>query len=100
MKSRKEIEDLVQEYLIELKGEKVNQDRFGFEISTYLKSLASMDRNPFAANLANDAEAIAKFVNISTRKTDERIDSAIDRIEQKYGFRIKANKRISPMPTQ
>ena len=88
MKSMKEIESLVQEYLIELKDEKVNQDRFGFEISTYLKSLASMDRNPIAADLAKDTNAIAKLITLSTKKTDARRDSAIDRINQRYGLRL------------
>ena len=88
MKSMKEIESLVQEYLIELKDEKVNQDRFGFEISTYLKSLASMDRNPIAADLAKDTNAIAMLINLSTKKTDAHRDSAIDRINQKYGLRL------------
>ena len=88
MKSMKEIESLVQEYLIELKDEKVNQDRFGFEISTYLKSLASMDRNPIAADLAKDTNAIARLINLSTKKTDARRDSTIDRINQKYGLRL------------
>ena len=91
MKSMKEIESLVQEYLIELKDEKVNQDRFGFEISTYLKSLASMDRNPIAADLAKDTNAIARLINLSTKKTDARRDSAIDRINQKYGLRLSGS---------
>ena len=88
MKTKEEIESLIQEYLIELKDEKVNQDRFGFEISTYLKSLASMDRNPIAADLAKDTNEIARFINQSTKKTDARRDSAIDRINQKYGLRL------------
>lgn len=92
MKSREEIESLVQEYLLELKSEKVDPSRFGFEISTYLKSLASMERNPIASDLANDADAIARMINSSTKKTDARIDSAIDRIEQKYGLKIRNSK--------
>ena len=95
MKSKKEIESLVQEYLIELKNEKVNRDRFGFEVSTYLKSLASMDRNPIADDLAHDNDAIAKLINSSMRENDARTDSAIDRIEQKYGFRVKTNNQPS-----
>lgn len=65
MKSREELQALVQEYLIELKEEKVDPKRFGFEISTYLKSLASMDRNPIAADLAKDTEAIRKMIEKS-----------------------------------
>jgi hypothetical protein len=58
---REKIEALVKEYLVELKDEGVDPKRFGFEISTYLKSLASMDRNPIAAELAKDFEAIKKI---------------------------------------
>mgnify|MGYP000226281617 CR=1 FL=1 len=91
MKTKEEIESLIQEYLIELKNEKVNQDRFGFEISTYLKSLASMDRNPIAADLAKDTNEIARLISQSTKKTDARRDSAIDRINQKYGLNLDAD---------
>lgn len=62
MKSREEIESLVEEYLVELKEEKVDPKRFIFEISTYLKSLASMDRNPIASELSADFEAIKKII--------------------------------------
>jgi hypothetical protein len=62
MKSKEEIESLVKEYLAELKSENVDPKRFGFEISTYLKSLASNDRNPIAAQLAADADAIRDFI--------------------------------------
>lgn len=92
MRSKEEIEDLVKEYLVELKAEKVDPNRFGFEVSTYLKSLASMDRDPIAAELANDSNAIAKLISPITKKTDVRIDNAIARIQQKYGLHIRDAK--------
>jgi hypothetical protein len=62
MKTQKELEQASVEYLDELKSEGIEPKRYAFELSTYLKSLASIERSSIAMAMAADRVLIAKIV--------------------------------------
>lgn len=66
MRNEKELESEALTYLADLKTDKVKPEKFVFEISLYLKSLYSIERNPIALKLSLDFDWIRSIVSRGT----------------------------------
>jgi hypothetical protein len=68
MKTQKELKLASIEFLKELKSEGVEPKRYAFELSLYLKSLASIERSSIAITMAADRALIASIVDEFNKK--------------------------------
>lgn len=58
MRTKSEVESLIKEYVSNLEKDGVKHSRLPFEVSYYLKSLASIERDPIVADLSRDSAFI------------------------------------------
>lgn len=63
MKPESEVKALIKEYVLSLKEDGIKPSKFAFEVGYYLKSLASMDRDPIVSELSRDKRFIKETID-------------------------------------
>jgi hypothetical protein len=63
MRTESEVKTLIKEFVSILKEDQVEPSKFAFEAGYYLKSLASMERDPIVSKLSRDKAFIQTTID-------------------------------------
>jgi hypothetical protein len=63
MRTESEVKALIKEFASILKEDGIESSKFAFEVGYYLKSLASMERDPIVSELSRDKAFIQKTID-------------------------------------